>query len=281
MIIKLGVIGYPLGHTLSPVFQQAALDHLKIIGQFKAIPITPEELPKFIRTMDKNNIKAVCVTIPHKESVLDLIDEIDPEALKIGAVNWIVNNEGNLKGFNTDYKGFLKSLEFETGFSPYKKTATIFGSGGSCKAVSHALNLAGLSKLFIINRTKKKAENIANDLKSENLDIIPLDFKDSIINNVLLESELIINSTSLGMSGGPEPNNDLINNYDINPGTIGYDLVYSPKETPFLKKIIDKKGIPASGLSMLVFQGIEGFKLSTGQDAPEKLMLDITNSISL
>ena len=124
MIIKLGVIGYPLGHTLSPVFQQAALDHLKINGQFKAIPITPEELPKFIRTMDKNNIKAVCVTIPHKESVLDLIDEIDPEALKIGAVNWIVNNEGNLKGFNTDYKGFLKSLEFETGFSPYKKTVS-------------------------------------------------------------------------------------------------------------------------------------------------------------
>ena len=281
MFMKLGVIGYPLGHTLSPVFQQAALDHLKIEGEFKAIPVTPNNLSDFIKSMKIDNIRSVCVTIPHKESVINLIDECDQEALKIGAVNWVINQNGILKGFNTDYLGFLKSLNHETGFSPFGKTATIFGAGGSCKAVSHGLKLKGLSKLIIINRTKSKADEIALNLKSKNFETIALNIEDSRINYHLMESNLIVNTTSLGMSGGPDPDNDLISSYEIQPGTIGYDLVYSPKETPFLKKIRDKKGISASGLSMLVFQGIEGFKLSTGIEPPEKLMLDITNSESL
>ena len=127
------------------------------------------------------------------------------------------------------------------------------------------------------------SDNFGNEFKvlfSGLLSTISLNIEDSRINYHLMESNLIVNTTSLGMTGGPDPDNDLIGSYEIQPGTIGYDLVYSPKETPFLKKIRDKKGISASGLSMLVFQGIEGFKLSTGIEPPEKLMLDITNSES-
>lgn len=276
----MGVIGYPLGHTLSPIFQQAALDHLKIKGEFKAIPLPPNKLENFIKSMKSRNLKAVCVTIPHKESVINLIDKCDKEAKLIGSVNWIINANDQLRGYNTDYIGFLRSLNHETSFSCKGQTATIFGAGGSSKAVSYGLKLDGLSKLIIINRTKSKALDLAGNLRSPNLDTLGLSLDDPQIPQLIKESKLIINSTSLGMSGGPSPNSDLINSYDIEPGTIGYDLVYSPQDTPFLKKIKEKNGIPVSGLSMLVFQGIEGFKLSTGIDPPEKLMLDITKSLS-
>ena len=277
----MGVIGYPLGHTLSPVFQQAALNSLNLKGEFNAIPLPPKKLQTFIKSMKPKNIRSVCVTIPHKERVLDLIDNCSKEAEIIGAVNWIINSNDQLEGYNTDYIGFLRSLNHETSFSCRGETAIIFGAGGSSKAVCYGLKSDGLSKLIIINRTKSKAINLANYLRSSDLDTIGLPFNDPQIHDLIKESNLIINSTSLGMAGGPNPNDDLINSYNIMPGTIGYDLVYSPKETPFLKRIKEKKGIPVSGLSMLVFQGIEGFKLSTGIEPPEKLMLDITKSVSI
>ena len=164
MTKSMGIIGYPLGHTLSPVFQQAGLDHLGIDATFSAWPTPPSELEATIYSWREESFLAGCVTLPHKQAVMALVDEIDETAKLIGAVNWIMNRNGKLVGYNTDSPGFLRALRQMANFDPAGKSAVVFGAGGAARAIVHGLRTGGVTKLTIANRTLGRARQLAADL---------------------------------------------------------------------------------------------------------------------
>ena len=135
MTARVGIIGYPLGHSISPAFQQAALDELEIDARYVAWPTPPEELAERVDSLRASDVLGANVTVPHKQAVMPMLDEILPVAESIGAVNTIINRDGLLIGANTDASGFTRSLEQEAKFSAARKRVLIVGAGGAARAV--------------------------------------------------------------------------------------------------------------------------------------------------
>jgi len=274
MTERMGIIGYPLGHTLSPVFQQAALDHLGIDGAFETWPTPPEELSERVASFREPGSLGCCVTLPHKQAVMAMLDTVDETATGIGAVNWIVNLDGKLSGHNTDAPGFLRSLREEAGFDPAGCSAVLFGAGGAARAVAYALRTAGCSKLTIANRTVERAEALAANMTDGRFRPLATGLaKDELADSVPY-AELLVNATSLGMAGGPSPDATPVTADLISSRALAYDVVYAPPVTPFLQEAEAAGGRTASGLSMLVYQGVIGFELCTGREAPVNVMLE-------
>jgi shikimate dehydrogenase len=273
MTMKMGIIGYPLGHTLSPVFQQAALDHLKIDARFEAWPTPPDRLQATVESFRASEFLGVCVTLPHKQAVMPMLDVIDDTARQIGAVNWIINRAGRLHGHNTDAPGFLRSLKEEARFEPSGANALIFGAGGAARAVAFALREAGVARLTIANRTVEKARDLAASMSRGRFKPQAIGISRDELADVAPYCNLLVNTTSIGMAGGPAPDESPVPAELVSANALGYDAVYAPVETPFIRAVEKAGGRGASGLTMLVYQGAEGFKLCTGKDAPVRVML--------
>ncbi|MEC9292727.1 MAG: shikimate dehydrogenase, partial [Chloroflexota bacterium] len=158
MSSNIGVMGHPIGHTKSPVFQQAGLDALNIEETFEAWDVPPEALADKVGTFRAEGFLATCVTLPHKQAVIPMVDELSDAAKQIGAVNWIFNQNGKLIGHNTDATGFIRALKEKVGFEPEGVAATVFGAGGAARAVVYALKTAGIKRLTIANRTIERAQ---------------------------------------------------------------------------------------------------------------------------
>ena len=276
---NIGIIGHPIGHSKSPVFQQVALDHHNIVEKFRAWDVSPGDLPEILGHFRSDDFMAACVTLPHKINIIPYVDELTRTAKQVGAVNWVFKKNGNLIGHNTDCSGFIRSLKDQTGLDPQSKTVLVFGAGGACRAIIYGLKDSGAKKIIIANRTLDKAEQLVNDFSDSNTQIsaIPLD-KDNI-KNIVRDCQLIVNTTSIGMSGGPLPKDSPLYSENIPPGIVGYDIVYAPVETPFLKEIQKAGGTFGNGISMLVYQGIEGFEMATGLDAPVEKMFAAFNKV--
>ena len=273
MTKRVGIIGYPLGHTLSPVFQQAALNHLGIDATFEVWATPPEELAERIESFREPDCLGCCVTLPHKQAVVAMLDTLDETATGIGAVNWIVNEDGKLSGHNTDAPGFLRSLREEAGFDPAGCNAVLFGAGGAARAVAYALRSAGCSKLTIANRTVERAEALAADMTDGRFRPLASGLaKDELADSVPY-AELLVNATSMGMAGGPSPDATPVAADLISSRTLACDVVYAPPVTPFLREAEAAGGRTAGGLSMLVYQGVIGFELCTGREAPADIMM--------
>ena len=273
MTKRMGIIGYPLGHTLSPPFHQAALDHLGIDATFEVWATPPEELEERITSLREAGCLGCCVTLPHKRAVMAMVDAVDETASGIGAVNWIANEDGKLSGHNTDAPGFLRSLREEAGFDPAGCNAVLFGAGGAARAVAYALRTAGCAKLTIANRTIARAEALAGDMTGGRFRPLATGLaKDELADSVPY-AELLVNATSLGMAGGPSPDATPVTADLISNRALAYDVVYAPPVTPFLREAEAAGGRTASGLSMLVWQGVLGFELCTGREAPADVMM--------
>ena len=143
MTSRVGIIGYPLGHSISPAFQQAAFDELEIDAQYETWATPPDELGARVESLRADGVLGANVTVPHKQAVMPLLDEILPVAESIGAVNTIINRDGFLIGANTDAGGFTRSLEQEARFSAARKRALIVGAGGAARAVAFGLAWEG------------------------------------------------------------------------------------------------------------------------------------------
>jgi len=269
---RMGIIGYPLGHTLSPAFQQPALDHLGIDAVFEVWPTPPDELAERVASLREPDCFGGCVTLPHKQAVMPMLDSIDETASVIGAVNWIVNAEGKLTGHNTDAPGFLRSLREEAGFDPGGCNAVLFGAGGAARAVTYALRDAGCSRLTIANRTVERAEALVADMTSGRFRPRAGSLDRDELADTVPYAELLVNATAMGMAGGPMPEVSPVTADLISSRALAYDVVYSPPMTPFLREAEAAGGRTASGLSMLVYQGVVGFELCTGREAPVDVM---------
>ena len=274
MTKSMGIIGYPLGHTLSPVFQQAGLDHLGIDATFSAWPTPPEELESTIASWRDESFMAGCVTLPHKQEVMALVDEIDETAQLIGAVNWVINRDGKLVGYNTDSPGFLRALRQMANFDPAGKTAVVFGAGGAARAIVHGLRTGGVTKLTIANRTTGRARQLAADLTDGRFKPNPIGMDRDELADVVPYADLLVNASSMGMAGGDAATESPVSAELVSADSLAYDAVYAPPMTPFLREVERAGGTTAGGQSMLVFQGVEGFELATGRDAPVDVMFE-------
>lgn len=274
MTKRMGIIGYPLGHTLSPAFQGAALRHLGIDATFESWPTAPESLAEKVASFRAGDVLGACVTLPHKQAVIPMLDSVHDTAKSIGAVNWIVNKGGKLTGHNTDAPGFLRSIHEEAKFDPRGANAVVFGAGGAARAVIYALRTAGVARLTIANRTLEKAQELASAMSERRFKPLAISLSREDLTDAVPYATLLVNTTSMGMAGGPAPDASPVTADLISADTLGYDAVYAPLETPFLREVEIAGGRTASGITMLIYQGAEGFELCTGQKAPIKVMMN-------
>jgi len=268
---EFGVIGFPINHSLSAPMHNAAFRELKISAIYKPYEVKASDLKPFVEKLKNKEIHGFNVTIPHKESIIPYLDELTPRAKKIGAVNTVVITNGKTLGDNTDGDGYLKSLTEDTGVSLKGINVVIFGAGGASKAICFALCDTGIESLTIINRNHEKARQLATNLEKHYPTVKIKNFSfDELESSPIKEVQLIINTTSLGMSNNPWPSLDFLS--EVCDVAIISDIVYNPKETALINASL-KRGLKVHyGLGMLVEQGALAFKLFTGVNAPSNIM---------
>jgi len=267
----IALIGYPLGHSVSPIFQQAALDRRHMDMKYLAWEVVPEGLAGALERLRQPENLGANVTIPYKEKVLPFLDRLEGQARDIGAVNTIAKDKGALVGYNTDGQGFLQALREEGGLEPRGYEVVLLGAGGAARALAFSLLKAKVRSLTIYNRGLEGAQKLAGDLekvlaRGQVVRALPWDDRLS----GLPPCQLVVQATPLGTRGdsaSPLPARL------IPRGVLAYDLVYNPPETPFLKEARKAGARALGGLPMLVYQGASSFKLWTGQDAPLEVML--------
>ncbi len=265
------LLGEPLGHSLSPAMHNRLYKEMGLDFYYLPIEVAADNLEVIFSAMKKMNFAGCNITIPHKVAIIDLLDELDPLAATIGAVNTIQFNNGKAKGFNTDGYGFLRSLEEEGGITPSEKKFLIFGSGGAARAIAMTLAQENAAQILLCNRTKEKASALAADINHKIrccADVIEMDT--ATIAKYAAEAEVLINTTSIGMS----PNNDLspCPAACINADHIVADIVYNPHNTTLLRQAAKKGATIVHGLGMLVWQGAAAFTLFTEKEPDITLM---------
>jgi shikimate dehydrogenase len=286
----IGLIGYPLKHSISPYFQQAALDHYRLDIRYEAWETVPAQLQDIVNDLRKPQNVGANVTVPYKEVVLPLLDEIDDVASSIGAVNTIVKKDDRLLGFNTDAYGFIEALNKEGHFDPEGKRVVILGAGGAAKAVGFALVQRKVASLTITDgifeRARTLAENLARYIKrttpsSKVLkpDITAFQWQNLSSAKTLNNCDLIVHCTTIGMKHSSQEGQSPLS-LEVIPGNVlVYDLVYNPWLTPLLR-LAQKAGTNIlGGLPMLVYQGAASFKLWTGEEAPVDIMFNKAKEI--
>jgi len=266
-----GVIGDPIEHTMSPVMHNAAFKELGLDYLYVPLRVRKEELGKAVESMRTLNIRGVNVTLPHKVAIIPFLDELDPLARKIGAVNTIVNDDGVLTGYNTDATGFLQAL-LERGVEPEGKKVVILGAGGAARAISFILaergaNLVILNRLLELDWAEELAQRVSKVSKKE---VKALELNEKNLEMVLEGAGILINATSVGMS--PDVNKTPVPARLLKPGLIVFDIVYNPIKTRLLKEAEAAGAQTIGGLDMFVWQGAISFEKWTGQKAPLDLM---------
>ena len=269
---RLGIIGHPIGHSISPLFQQAALDAIGFDGAYEAWDVAPDGVGEFVAGLRAPGTLGINVTVPHKEAVIPFLDEVDDWASTAGAVNTIVNREGRLTGHNTDGIGFLRALREGAGFEPRGRDVLVLGAGGSARGVVYALARAGTAQLFIANRTLERAERLASIAIDSGVASQALALPDAP--GAAGEVALIVNCTSMGMVHGPDETGTPLSAADIPSTVLVNDLVYNPLETPLLREAARAGASTLGGIQMLVYQGAASFEMWTGHDAPVTVMLE-------
>ena len=274
METALGIIGYPIGHSMSPVFQQAALDDSGIDAQYVAYQVAPDEVGEFVNGLRQPGILGINVTVPHKEAVMPFLDEIDDWATEAGAVNTIVNRQGHLTGHNTDGYGFLRALREGAGFEPQGRRTLILGAGGAARGVLLALARESVGQLTIANRTVERAESLAQLARGRNIAAQTIPLSGGDLSNASASAELIVNCTSIGMTHGPGEDETPLPGEVIPPSALVYDLVYNPLETRLLREASQAGAKTLGGIAMLVYQGAASFQMWLERPAPVQVMLD-------
>lgn len=263
------VIGDPIAHSKSPIIHKHWLDRAGIAADYRASHVRAEELQGFLEGRRRDPAWRGCnVTIPHKQSVIPLLDRLDPAARRIGAVNMIRREAGQLVGYNTDYAGFLEPLLPLLAQNHLFRMARILGAGGAAKAIALALHDHGFT-IVIAARNLDQARQLRESFEPDERLIAPLeqfatptDFPWDNREGML---DLVINATALGMTGQPPL---LLDFSHVPPNSVIYDIVYAPLETPLLAEARARGLRTIDGLRMLVGQAAAGFALFFGVPAP-------------
>jgi shikimate dehydrogenase len=251
-----GVLGNPVGHSLSPVMHNAAFDQVGYNGVYVAFDVS--DLPAAIAGLRALCLRGCSVTIPHKVAVMDLLDEIDPLARRIGAVNTIVNDHGRLIGMNSDSPGAMAALLEKTPVA--HRHAAVIGAGGAARALAHGIVSQG-GRLTIVNRSPENGRRLAQELECNFCS--PADFPGVGV-------DILINTTSVGML--PDIDRMAVGHACLRPGMTVMDSVYNPLETKLIRAARDAGCTVVDGVAMFVHQGAIQFERWTGRKAPIQLM---------
>ena len=241
------------------------------------VEVTVEDLKQVFLGLTKMNVAGFNVTIPHKIDIIDYLDELDPLAATIGAVNTICVKDGKTKGYNTDGEGFIRSLEEKADISVKGKRVFLLGSGGAARAIAMTLAFHNADKIFIQNRTKAKAVKLADEINKHIRSCAEVVESLESQRKAIQTCDILTNSTSLGM----HPDEDLlpIDESLLSPDVIVADIVYNPLMTKLLKTARDKGCTIVPGLGMLINQGAAAFKLFTGVDPLVEEMSEVVHSL--
>ena len=266
-----GVIGQPVRHSLSPPMQNAALETLGLNWVYVPFEVPAERVREAIRALTALGIVGLNVTVPHKEAVAELVDERDETAGVLGAVNTVWNDDGTLRGYNTDGEGFLRSLR-EAGERAEGKRVVLIGAGGAARSVAYAVAREGAARLVIVNRTPARGEQIARLVAAHTgLQPAVLPLEGPQTEQAVREAELVIHSTPRGM----HPHSDeppVIPTQWLHEGQCVCDLVYRPRETTLLRAARAQNARTIDGTGMLVHQGAITLERWTGLPAPAEVM---------
>lgn len=271
---RLLIIGYPLGHTLSPLMHNTALRELGLPFVYEAEVVRPEELTGAVRRFRSEGVAGFSVTIPHKEAIVPLLDSVEKDARLLGAVNTVFSSDGRFVGTNTDGIGFTRSLREDAGFDPKGRRLVVLGSGGAARAVAAYMALGGASTVVIANRTYPRAEKLAADLARAVRQgcFQPLPLEGDQTEKAVREADCLINTTSVGMAG--DPGLPIPEGW-IEPHQLVCDIVYRPLMTPLLRVARTRGASTLDGLGMLVYQGAEAFVRWTGVEMPVELVRSV------
>lgn len=261
------VFGHPVGHSLSPPMQNAALAEIGLDAVYLAFDVPPERLEAALRGLAAIGAEGVNLTIPLKERAISLLDWVSPEAKRIGAVNTVKIAGERLEGYNTDAPGFLASLR-AAGFEPAGQSCVVLGAGGSARAVALALAGAG-ARLTLANRTAARAAELARILREgEYGPAAFIDAADSAaLERVLADAALLVNTTPVGMAphvDAPPP----VPASALHPHLFVYDLIYNPAETRLLAAARRAGARGVNGVGMLAHQGALALQIWTDRAAP-------------
>ena len=267
-----GLLGNPLGHSLSPFMQNHYMEECGVNGVYLAFPVEAEKLGDVIRGMHGMGVIGCNVTIPYKEQVIPYLCGMSPAAKACGAVNTLIYTPDGYYGENTDGAGLLAALEAKHGWKAEEESVLIVGAGGAAKGVSVAMALKGAKKIGIVNRTTEKAEALAKQIGEICQSETEAKSFDALQDPALYqEYTTIVNTTSLGMS--PNVDNRIPVLMDaLGNGHLVVDLVYNPLETRLLKEAGAHGAKTASGLGMFLYQGVLAFEAWTGKRPDTKKM---------
>ena len=264
-----GLIGHPVEHSFSPPMHNAAFKALGMDYAYVAFDVDPLNLKSAIEGAKSLNIKGFNVTIPHKIEVMKHLDEIDEVAELIGAVNTI--DFKKMKGYNTDGIGAVKAIEEVTSIK--NKNVVVAGAGGASRAISFYIAKYGAESLTILNRNVEKADNLAEDVSSSNLISDVKSDSMSEIGSHVADADILIDTTPVGM----HPNVDaepIVLADNMHEDLTVFDAVYNPNDTVLIKEAVKAGAKPVYGLKMLLYQGVESFRIWTGQNPPVDVMED-------
>lgn len=260
------VVANPIKHSISPFIHNSAFEATNTNGVYLAWEVDATELAETVANIRRYQMFGINLSMPYKEQVIPYLDQLSAEACLIGAVNTVVNREGTLIGYNTDGKGFFKSLP---SFKISRKRLVLLGAGGAAKAILAQAILDGVSQISVfvrsssIEKTRSYLEKIQN-ATGFRVDLFALedvqDLQDSIT-----QADLLVNATSVGMDGSSQP---IPTSIVLPEKLMVADVIYQPFETPFLKWARNQGNQSINGLGMLLYQAAEAFELWTGKEMP-------------
>jgi len=269
----IGLIGKPVAHSISPVFQQAALDHYRIDARYEAWETKREDLAQRVRGMGEPHCLGANVTVPYKEDVISLLDELDPLAKRIGAVNTIVNRQGRLYGHNTDVIGFDRALRQDGGFDPRGAHVVQLGAGGAGRAATVSLVQGQAASITIFDIDPPKAERLVHDLGGLGETALRhMRPTDDNLATAMSECQLLVNCTPVGMRHTAQEHDLPVPARLIPAGALVFDIIANPLQTRLLAEAKKRGARTLGGLTMLVRQGAASFELWTGLMAPCEIM---------
>ena len=255
------LIGYPIGHTLSPYMHNAAFSALRIKALYIPLSVEPKRLKQALRMLRVSGICGFNITIPHKSTCMRYLDKIGRLASMIGAVNTVVVRRKKFSGYNTDAAGFIKSLKQDLGANAKNKSCLVVGAGGAGRAVAFALAKEGAREIYIKDAIKSRAASLARNIRRH--------FPGCKIGSASHSIDLVVNATPLGMKKkDPLPINPKL----LHKNMAVYDLVYSPSPTRLVKEARKKRAKAVNGSGMLLYQGAKAFELWTHRKAPVGVM---------
>jgi shikimate dehydrogenase len=253
-----GVIGDPVAHSMSPVMHNDTFGRYELDATYVAFHVKPENLQDAVKGFKAINLSGLSITVPHKTAIMPYLDEIDPLAEAIGAVNTIVNDHGRFIGYNTDGLGYLKGIKKEVP-SLADKNMLLIGAGGAARGIYFTMAQAGLKNIDIANRTLSQAEFLVENCPfPKNSEVLSL--KDA--EEQLSKYDLIVQTTSIGMF--PEVDSSPISVENLKPTAFVSDIIYTPLETKLLRDVKQKGARIQNGIPMFAFQGALQFEMWTG-----------------